>query len=84
MHQRKEALLGIGTTAYFVWQDDKGKIHEEPMNPEGELYLFIIPPEVPHAVVNKSPHEPAILYEYFDSPDTAITKVELIQPLDNL
>jgi uncharacterized RmlC-like cupin family protein len=80
-HKRREALLGIGATAFFLWQDENGKVHEEAMNPEDTLYLFVIPPNVPHAVVNKSTDEPVLLYEYFDDIHRDIERVNLLQDL---
>ncbi|HUC89348.1 MAG TPA: hypothetical protein VMR45_00955 [Patescibacteria group bacterium] len=81
-HERREALLGIGKAVHFLWQDDKGNVHEEAMNPDDTLYLFVIPPNVPHAVVNKSPTEPAILYEYFNDIHRGVERVSLVQELD--
>jgi len=77
-HERKEALFGIGDTAYFLWQDAEGQIHEEAMNPDSKMYLFIIPPHVPHAVINKSSAVPVILYEYFNDIQGEVEKVNLI------
>jgi len=62
-HPRKEAFIGLGENLRFIWLDDQGQKHEEEMNPQGELYLFIIPSQIPHAVINKSRKIPAILYE---------------------
>ena len=81
-HVRQEALLGIGTTAFFLWQDDNGKVHKEAMNPDNTLYLFIIPPNVPHAVVNRSHDKLVILYEYFDDIHRDIERVNLLQELE--
>lgn len=81
-HERKEALLGIGSGAYFVWQDETGQTHEEAMNPDGQLNMFLIPSNVPHAVINKSKTDSIILYEYFDDVFRSIEKVELVHPLD--
>ena len=81
-HVRQEALLGIGTTAFFLWQDDNGKVHEEAMNPDNTLYLFIIPPNVPHAVVNRSHDKLVILYEYFDDIYRDTERVNLLQELE--
>lgn len=80
-HEKQEALLGIGATV-FLWQDGNGQLHEEVMNPDDELYLFIISSGIPHAVINKSPNEPAILYEYFDDVQKNVKKVDLLQDLE--
>ena len=76
-HARKEALLGLGEALYFLWQDGDNVIHEEAMNPEGHLYLFLIPSNVPHAVANKSPNKPAVLYEYFDDVYSSVERVNI-------
>lgn len=81
-HARQEALLGIGATAFFLWQDENGKVYEEAMNPNNTLYLFVIPPNVPHAVINRSSDEPVILYEYFDDIHSGVEKVNLLRELE--
>lgn len=81
-HKRKEALLGIGEAAFFLWQDANGRVHKEAMNPNGMLYLFIIPPDIPHAVINESASMPVILYEYFDDVFKGIEKVDLLRRLE--
>ncbi len=80
-HARREALVGIGPSAYFVWQDETRVVHETPMNPDGEHYLFIIPGGVPHAVVNKSPRDPVVLYEYFDDIYRGVEKTDIVRKL---
>ncbi len=82
-HHRKEALLGIGVAVYFLWEDERGKLHEEAMNPDNKLYLFTIPPNIPHAVVNKSLDQDAILYEYFDDVYREVEKVNLVENSDS-
>jgi uncharacterized RmlC-like cupin family protein len=81
-HARSEALLGIGEALYFFWQDEEGTIYEEEMYPNGVLYLFLIPPNVPHAVINRSVDKPAFLYEYFDDIFRGIETVELVRELE--
>jgi uncharacterized RmlC-like cupin family protein len=77
-HKRKEALFGIGESAYFLWQDKTGIVREEQMNPGDTLYLFVIPPDIPHAVVNRSADKPVVLYEYFDDIYRGVERVNLL------
>lgn len=65
-HPWQEVLLGFGRGALFLWQDEHGTIHKEPMDPDSDqLHYFVIPPNVPHAVVNTSDTERIHLYEYY-------------------
>lgn len=78
-HVEQEVLIGLGAGAIFLWQDEKGTVHREPMNPDGELMQFFIPSLVPHAVVNESNNEPVILYEYCDKKDRQIERVDPLE-----
>lgn len=80
-HPRREALIGLGYAAFFLWQDTAGTVHREAMNPEGRIQVFTIPSNVPHAVVNESLHHPVVLYEYFDDIRLLTEPVELATPL---
>jgi uncharacterized RmlC-like cupin family protein len=81
-HTRGEALIGIGAGACFLWQTQDGTIHEEAMNPNGQFYAFVIAPDVPHAVINRSPTELVFLYKYFDAPNVGVERVILAQALE--
>ena len=80
-HSRREALIGLGSDCFFVWKDSDGQIHEEEMNPDGQLYIFVIPSQVPHTVVNKNPHTAAVLYEYFDDIYRGVEAVQITKAL---
>lgn len=80
-HPRREALIGLGQAAYFLWQDNDGTIHKEAMNPDGQLQIFSIPPHIPHAVINESRIHPVFLYEYFDDVRLLVKTVQLVEPL---
>jgi uncharacterized RmlC-like cupin family protein len=64
-HSRTEWFVGFGNLV-FVWLDEKGDKHEEPMHAEGQLRLIEVPPFLPHAVVNRSHDKVGILYEMAD------------------
>ncbi len=77
-HKRQEVLLGLHPDLVFIWQDEKGEIHKEQMNPNGKLLLFFIPSFIPHGVINKSDISPAILYEWTDSESEEKEEVNLL------
>ncbi|NTU73651.1 hypothetical protein HGB07_05820 [Candidatus Roizmanbacteria bacterium] len=75
-HPRTEAFIGVGRRLELIWKDDEGALHEEAMNEE-KLYLFIVPPFVPHAVINKSSDMDAILYEFADAKQHEVELIEI-------
>lgn len=77
-HPRWEAFVGLGKGLRLVWQDETSQKHEEPMNPNGELYLLIIPPNTPHAVINKSESNSEILLEFASEPQHDVEIVTLV------
>jgi uncharacterized RmlC-like cupin family protein len=77
-HERQEVLLGLHPDLVIIWQDKKGKKHEEKMNPDGKLFLFFIPPWVPHVVINTSEVSPAMLYEWTDSASVEAEQCDLL------
>lgn len=64
-HPRREAFIGIGTELELVWQVGD-TIHRTKMNPGGKSRLFVIPPYMPHAVINRAAEGEAVLLEYAD------------------
>jgi len=78
IHPRTEIFLGIGASLKLVWQDKDGHTHSNPMNPENKLYLFRIPPHLPHAVVNESDHQFAMLLELADQKQENVKAAALI------
>ena len=64
-HPRQEAFMGIGEYLELVWNEG-GKSKRVEMNPEGKLILFIIPPNLEHAVINNSEAVNGILIEFAD------------------
>jgi hypothetical protein len=73
-HPRIEWFIAIGDLL-FVWLDEAGVRHEEPMNPEGRLRLFEVPPYLPHAVTNISTSQRGVLFECADG------KMENVEPV---
>jgi uncharacterized RmlC-like cupin family protein len=78
-HPRTEGFIGVGDNLTFYWLDEHGTRKSENMVPEGEHLLFVVPPNVPHAIVNNS-DAPAVLLEYADKPqiDSDIDIVKVI------
>lgn len=78
-HPRWEAFIGLGSGLKMTWQDDEGSNHEEAMNPDGKLFLFVISPNTPHVVVNNSETEQGILLEFADEEQRGVKLVELVR-----
>ena len=77
-HQRSEWLIGIGEDLIFAWLDADNNLHEEQMHPDGKIRLIIVPPQVPHAVVNKSAEKVGVLFEFSDSKSSEVEKVQVV------
>lgn len=76
-HPRSEAFIGIGDQLTFHWIDEDGAKHSENMAPQGKIFLFVVPPNVPHAITNNS-DSPAVLLEYADAEQTQ-NDVEIVK-----
>ena len=77
-HKRAEAFIATGKDLIFHWLDTKGRRHSDPMFVDGELMLFVVPSDVPHAVENKSSHSPEILYEFADNKEHIVERVSVV------
>lgn len=77
-HPRWEAFVGIGPGLKLIWQDETGQKQQEQMNPSGNLYLFIIPPNTPHTVINESDTSVGVLLEFASEAQHDFEVVELI------
>lgn len=77
-HPRIEAFIGIGEGLIVVWVDSKGKKHEERMNENGNLAIFVMPTNTPHAVVNTSKSQFGVLFEYANESQHDVEMVELV------
>lgn len=64
-HPRTEWFIGIGELQ-LIWLDETGEKYFEQMNPGGEILLIEIPPYTPHAVLNQSETQSAVLFELAD------------------
>ena len=73
-HPRTEWFIGIGDLA-FVWLDEQGQSHTEPMHPNGQILLIKVPPFLAHAVVNQSEDKVGILFEMADAKMENVEKV---------
>lgn len=76
-HPRVEWLIGIGDLI-FVWLDENGRKKEVAMHPEGKLFLIEVPAYLPHAVVNNSKKNHAILFEYADAKMSHVAVVKIV------
>ena len=54
-HDQQEILVGLAGDLYLIWRDSQGERHEERlMREDGALQAFIIAPQVPHLIENRS------------------------------
>jgi len=77
-HPRQEAMIGIGENLFLYWKDEKDITHKEHMNEKGEIYLFIVHSLVPHAVINQSTDQSAIIYEYADDKQHDVEAIDVV------
>ena len=76
-HPRKEVLYSSGELTFIYLDKDQRKC-EVSMCPEnGEYKLFLIPPNFPHAVVNKSDKE-VVMVEYANEEQHNVENVEIV------
>lgn len=76
-HPRKEVFYSLGGLT-FVYVDGNGQKQEVSMAPESDNYkLFIIPSNLPHAVVNRTDKE-IIMIEFADEEQHDVEAVNLI------
>lgn len=76
-HPRTEWFIGIGDLS-LVWLDQENQKHELKMSTDDALLLVEVPPHVPHAVINNSDTEFAVLFEYADGKMEDVTQVEVV------
>lgn len=77
-HQRTEWFIGMGELV-FIWLDENGQSHEEPLHPDKQLRLVTVPPFLPHAVVNRSSTQSGVLFELADSKVNHTQKVPVVE-----
>lgn len=76
-HPRMEAFYSLGDLI-FVYLDENEQKHEMSMAPENDDYkLFVISPNLPHAVVNRTDKE-VVMVEFANEEQHDVEKVELI------
>lgn len=66
-HSHSEIFLPLSDHLELHWIDHKQDKHIEKMKEGNQLFLFIVPPSVPHAIVNTSKEAPAMLLELVDA-----------------
>lgn len=76
-HPRVEVFYTSGDLT-FVWLDKEGERKTFSMEPTNQRYkLFIVPPHLPHAVVNNT-NETHTLIEFAEEEQHDVEKVDLI------
>jgi uncharacterized RmlC-like cupin family protein len=76
-HPRIELFVGNGEGLVFSWLDEEGKAHEQRMNPDGTLFLFIVPATLPHAISNRG-NTIATVLELASDVQHDVEKVEVV------
>lgn len=77
-HPRTEVFVAFGAQLELVWRDETGHDHREEMLAKDQLILFIIPPHLPHAVINHSKTSWGFLLEFSDQPQHEVKNVPLV------
>lgn len=77
-HPRIEAFVAFGKGMEFHWIDEDGVVQKQSMVSDSELLLFVVPPLLPHAVVNTSPTEQGILLEFANESQHDVERVEVV------
>lgn len=77
-HPRIEWFIGIGDL-FLIWIDENGEKKEINMSTEDGLLLIEIPPNLSHAVVNKSDSSGATLFEYANEKQYDVEFIEVIK-----
>lgn len=77
-HPRTEVFVGIGGNLFIVWQDAAGEKHEDKMMDDDQLYMFIVEPLTPHAVINKGSGF-SVLLELADGPNIGVEQVAVLE-----
>jgi uncharacterized RmlC-like cupin family protein len=76
-HPRWEAFVAIGQGMELIWTDAEGSRHQIMMDAGDNFRMFVIPPYMPHAVVNRA-HETGVLVEWASEKQHDVQRVELI------
>jgi uncharacterized RmlC-like cupin family protein len=77
-HPRLEAFFTLDSTVELHWIDGSGAPQMEPMGPvDGQAYVFVIPPMVPHAVLNNG-EAPITLIEFADGPQRDVEPIRIV------
>ena len=77
-HPRTEIFYVHRGELSLYWTNGQGKTKKMKMGPsKNKNRLFVIPPFVPHAVVNES-EKPAVLVELANEPQADVQKVDLV------
>ena len=78
-HPRQEAFICFQKGAELHWIDASGKKHINAMNSEdGSAPLFVVPSQVPHAVVNTSENVVTIM-AYGDGPLVDVELMDVVE-----
>lgn len=76
-HPRIEMYIACHKELYLLWLDENGDKHEDVMYDPDKIKLWIIPPFIPHAVVNRA-EEPAVFYEFANESQHDVEVVTLV------
>lgn len=77
-HPRTEILIALTDTLEIHWIDGEQHKHHEIMSQANQFSLFLVPPYLPHAVINLSNEHNAALYELANAPQHDVETVSVI------
>lgn len=80
-HPRREIFISLSDDLELHWVDEEGITHIIKMKEENQLYLFDVPPFVPHAIINLSPKSAAVLLELTDDYQHDVEPYEILKEI---
>lgn len=76
-HKHAEAFLAMTEGLEFHWQDEEKNIHIVKLFNASEKFFLILPPFVPHALVNRAGHT-GIVIKFANEPPGIMKKETII------
>lgn len=77
-HKRAEAFIVLGTSVDLYWENEKLEVKKMQMVTKEQLYVTIVPSNVPHAIKNNNTEHSAFLIEYGTEQPGPVERVALV------
>ena len=75
-HPRHEAFVALSSNLLLIWLDENSQKNEVKMKDGSDLKLIIMPPNFPHAVINKGSSD-AVLLELANDIQHNVVKMDI-------